>query len=74
MAVPDLEIGNKVRWARLNAKLSQADLAVRSGVQIDTLRSIEQGRTRNPGILTMVAVATVLQISLDDLLSVDTAR
>jgi transcriptional regulator with XRE-family HTH domain len=61
------ELGARLRLAREAAGLTQDALAARSGVKLDTLRSIEQGRTRNPGVHTLARLVQQLQLSLDAL-------
>ncbi len=61
------ELGMRIRIAREDLGLTQTELATRSGVKIDTLRSIEQGRTPNPGVWTVAKLADSLDRSLDSL-------
>jgi transcriptional regulator with XRE-family HTH domain len=65
--VPGPSIGELLVNARRQAGWSQDELARRAGLKLDTLRAIEQGRTLNPGVLTMRAVARALGVSLDSL-------
>lgn len=53
--------------ARRHRRMTQDELARRAGVKLDTLRAIEQGRTRNPGIFTVLRLANELDVSLDAL-------
>jgi DNA-binding XRE family transcriptional regulator len=46
------------------------DVAVAAGISVETLRKIETGRIPTPAFFTVVAVARVLDLSLEDL-SVD---
>jgi len=52
---------------RAEAGLTQEALGIAAGVPLDTLRSIEQGRTRNPGVMLVVRIANALNVSLDEL-------
>jgi len=61
------QLGARLREARQTAGLSQQELASRSGVNLDTLRAIEQGRTQNPGIFTVRQLALRLGVGLDEL-------
>jgi transcriptional regulator with XRE-family HTH domain len=45
-------------------------VAVVAGISVETLRKIETGRIPTPAFFTVVALARVLNLSLDDL-SVD---
>lgn len=57
----------QLRRRRERAGLTQDELARRAEVKVDTLRAIEQGRTLNPGIMTVLRLADVLAVSLDEL-------
>lgn len=46
---------------------SMVEIAARAGVSAETLRKIETGRAPTPAFFTVVALATALGISLDDL-------
>ncbi len=63
-----LTLGARLRSARLSRGWTQQELADQADVQLDTLRSIEQGRTRNPGVLTIAQLTAVLEVSIDALL------
>ncbi len=43
------------------------DVAVSAGVSVETLRKIETGRIATPAFFTVVALAKVLGLSLDEL-------
>jgi transcriptional regulator with XRE-family HTH domain len=58
-------LGAALRQARGQASLGQVALA--AGVSVETLRKIETGRIPTPAFFTVVAVARVLGLSLDDL-------
>jgi len=36
-------------------------------VKLDTLRAIEQGKTPNPGVMTVLRLADVLRMTVDQL-------
>ena len=62
------------RGRRLGAMLRQArgpaslgEVAVAAGVSVETLRKIETGRIPTPAFFTVVALARVLGLSLEDL-------
>jgi transcriptional regulator with XRE-family HTH domain len=57
----------RLRAAREARNLTQSELSVRSGVQLDTLRAIEQGRTTNPGVMTVLRLADELRTTIDQL-------
>lgn len=60
-------VGSRLADSRRGRGISGQELAVRSGLSIDTVRSIEAGRIPNPGIVTMAKLAIVLEASLDEL-------
>jgi transcriptional regulator with XRE-family HTH domain len=49
--------------------LTQEELARLADVKLDTVRAIEQGRTRNPGLFTVLRLADELGVTLDSLLT-----
>lgn len=60
-------LGRALRAAR--ARRSIVDVATQAGISPETLRKIERGRIPTPAFFTVVAVADVLGLSLDELLS-----
>lgn len=58
-------LGAIVRRARGSASLGE--VAVAAGVSVETLRKIETGRIPTPAFFTVVALARVLGLSLDEL-------
>jgi transcriptional regulator with XRE-family HTH domain len=64
----------RARGRRLGARLraargprSMVEVAAVSGVPVETLRKIEAGRIPTPAFFTVVALASALGITLDDL-------
>jgi transcriptional regulator with XRE-family HTH domain len=62
-------LGAVLRAARGSATLGQ--VASAAGISVETLRKIETGRIPTPAFFTVVALARVLGLSLDDDLSLD---
>ena len=60
-------LGGRLKLAREARHLTQAELAARAGVQLDTLRAIEQGRTANPGVMIVLRLADVLDTTVEHL-------
>ena len=60
-----MNIGDYMREARVEALLSQEELAFRSGVCYRSLQSYEQG-IANPGIKNVIKLADALGMSIDD--------
>ncbi|WP_412784056.1 helix-turn-helix domain-containing protein [Actinomyces sp. oral taxon 171] len=58
-------LGELFREARRSAGLSAQSVAEASGLSIDTVRSIESGRTVSPAFTTVARLASVLEMSLD---------
>jgi transcriptional regulator with XRE-family HTH domain len=48
--------------------MSQAELARRIGISATAMNQIESGKTPDPGVLKVQAIADVLQVSVDALL------
>lgn len=74
MVRPPLSPADRARGARLGALLreargvrSMAEVAMASGVSVDSLRKIESGRVPTPALFTVAALATALDLSLDAL-------
>jgi transcriptional regulator with XRE-family HTH domain len=60
-------LGTLLREAR--GERSIVDVAAEAGISPETLRKIERGRIPTPAFFTVVAVADVLGVGLDDLLA-----
>jgi len=58
-------LGGMLRQARGTASLGE--VASAAGISVETLRKIETGRIPTPAFFTVVALAAVLDISLEDL-------
>ena len=67
-----VKLGARLRTRRTAIGMTQRELSEVSGVRLDTLRSIEQGRTPNPGVFTVSALALAIGISIDSLIHDDT--
>lgn len=63
--------GRHLKLARMKKNLKPAGLAQQSGLNIETIRSIESGK-RPPSLLTLIAVSQALDVSPDYLLSAET--
>lgn len=61
-------VGRRVAEARRRLKLSQDQLAARSGASKGTIVQIEQGRA-NPSITSLCRLAVALEMSVEDLVS-----
>lgn len=57
-----------VRARTLPVKISRAELAARSGVSESTIEKIESGKSANPGVFTLAALAVALDLDVSDLL------
>lgn len=60
-------VGAQLAEERHSEGCSGGDLAARSGVSLDAIRSIESGRIASPGFLVVARLARALGLSLDDL-------
>jgi transcriptional regulator with XRE-family HTH domain len=63
-----LRIGQRVRAARLEAGLTQEDLAVRAGVRLAVVGRLERGVVNDPHASTLTAIASALGVPVADLL------
>ncbi len=61
--------GAAIRSCRRRLGWTQADLARRSLVSVDTVRRLEAGGCRRPLVGTLVRIAASLGLSLSDLLA-----
>lgn len=68
------ELCEALRSARVKAKLSRAELAARASVNASTIQKIEEGRSANPGVFTVAALAVALDLDLADVLRRRTGR
>ncbi|MBB5785701.1 helix-turn-helix domain-containing protein [Jiangella mangrovi] len=71
-----LTLDERERGERLGLSLREArgdrsivDVATQAGISPETLRKIERGRIPTPAFFTVVAVADVLGLKLDELLA-----
>ena len=61
-----IALGEQIRAARQEKKLSQLALAILSGVSKSYLSDLENGR-RNPSVLLLARIADALGVPLGDL-------
>lgn len=57
---------NKIKLYRLEAGLSQAELALKTGRSVTAISKLENGKIR-PSLVTMQRISQVLGVSLDEL-------
>jgi len=63
-------VGDQRRYRRW----SQQRLAQEAGVSIGTVRAIESGKVKDPGVFTVRSIATALGMTLDELVAVPKAQ
>lgn len=61
-------LGQALIARRQAAGISRSALAARAGLSTNTLMKVEQGQTRDPGVLKIAALCHALSISVDDLM------
>lgn len=61
-------IGQKIRQARKEAKLSQDKLARLADVAYNTIVKIESGENPNPTVETIKKIANALKVEVGDLI------
>lgn len=65
---------DRLRTVLLNQRkkvlhLSRAELSERASVSVSTIRAIEEGRTVDPGLFTVISLAVALQIDLGPMMT-----
>lgn len=65
-----MEISDKLKTARVNAGVTQEQIAETIGVSRQTISNWENGRTL-PDVMSLIKISDMYQISLDDLLKGD---
>lgn len=68
-AARPVEIGVAIAASRRSAGLTRSTLAARAGISANTLMKVEQGHTRDPGVMKVAALCRVLEVSIDDLVA-----
>lgn len=63
-----VKIGEKIKLARTEKKLSVKDLSKKVSVSETALYKIEAGLVKNPGIFSIAEICKALDISIDHLL------
>ena len=61
-------VGLRIRQARLRYGMSQAELARRIGLSKTAMNDLEQGKTLDPHLSHIVAIADQLRLSVDALI------
>lgn len=64
------ELAGRLKAFREAANLSQQELAVAAGLSISIVSHLEQGRKTDPRISTLLALARVLAVPLQELLGI----
>lgn len=57
------EMAERVRGRRKELRLSVLETSVLAGVHEQTLYSVEEGQTKNPGVITLARIADALKVS-----------
>lgn len=66
-------MGQRLQSARQAAGLTQQELCQRANLSFSTLTKIERGAIKSPSILTVAAIASAINISLDELVGTGAA-
>lgn len=61
-------LGSYLRQSREASGLSQDELVRRTGLSLSTIRKMEDGRTANPGVFTLLKVWRALDLAPDGLM------
>ena len=59
------KMGNKIRQRREEIRMTQEELAERSGVSRATISALENGTDRNTTSKTLIAIATAMGSTVD---------
>lgn len=68
MAMDERGLGKQLQRARQDAGLTQQQLCSKANLSFSTLTKIERGAIKAPSIFTIQAIASALDLSLDDLI------
>lgn len=61
------ELGARLRSARVSAGLSREQVVRSTDLSVETLRKIERGMSKTPELYSVVAIAQVLKLDLNEL-------
>ena len=67
-------MGSKLKEAREKKRMTQEELALKSGVTRQTIISIETDQTYNPTINTLVKIADALGTTIDKIFFAEPAQ
>ncbi|MCW8336367.1 helix-turn-helix domain-containing protein [Vibrio paucivorans] len=62
-----MNLGENIKRRRELLGMNRAELIERSGVSTAQMSRIERGEQKNPNLETLVAIATALNVSLDEM-------
>lgn len=62
----NINIGKNIQRIRKEKKLTQDELARKADMPYATLAKIESGMVKNPTIMTLIKLAKVLGVKVDD--------
>ena len=54
-----------IQHKRKQLGMTQIGLSIEAGINLDTLRAIERGKTKNPGIITIKKICNILNLDID---------
>jgi transcriptional regulator with XRE-family HTH domain len=66
-------LAHHISHLRYEARLSREELASRASLSPDLVQSLEQGRTANPRLSTLLGLASALGVTLGELVGEGTA-
>ena len=64
----EINIGKNIKRHRTKQRLSQEDLAKKSGVKYTTLTKIESSVIKKPSVIVMAKLAKALGVSIENLI------
>lgn len=63
----EVELGHSIQMARKKTGLTQQELCQKTGISYSTLAKIERGAIKSPSVFTVVRIAAICGVSVEDL-------
>jgi len=63
----EVELGHSIQMARKKVGLTQQELCQKTGISYSTLAKIERGAIKSPSVFTVVHIAAICGVSVEDL-------
>lgn len=73
MAMDEKGLGQRLQVARVRVGLTQQALCQKAGLSYSTLTKIERGAIKTPSVFTVARIASIVGVSLDELMGQNTS-